>query len=164
MNIVLIGFMGTGKSSIAPLLANKLKMESIEMDDLIEKKAGKNIETIFKENGEPAFREYEIAVAKDIKDIDNKVISTGGGVILNKIILDYLKTNAKIVGLFASFPTILDRISTNIPRPLFQDKDEAKKLYDFRKPLYESFADIKVNTDNKSIAELSQEIADKITK
>ena len=64
MNIVLIGFMGTGKSSIAPLLANKLKMESIEMDDLIEKKAGKNIETIFKENGEPAFREYEIAVAK----------------------------------------------------------------------------------------------------
>jgi shikimate kinase len=164
MNIVLIGFMGTGKSSVAPILADKLKMKYLDMDELIANKAGKNIETIFKENGEVVFREFEIAVAKNIRNIDNTVISTGGGIILNKINLDYLKENSKIVGLFASLTTILERINTKIRRPLFQDKEEAKIFYNFRKPLYEYYSEIKINTDNKTITDVSQEIADKFSK
>src|SRR5665811_1823753 len=104
MNIILIGFMGTGKSSVAPLLAGKLGLDVIEMDDLIIKKAdGKNIEEIFAGGGEAAFRELELAVAKDLRDCDNAVISTGGGVVMNKSIMEYLANNSLIVELSASF-------------------------------------------------------------
>lgn len=162
MNIVLIGFMGTGKSSVAPVLAAKLNMKYIGMDKLIEKKAGKSIEKIFRDDGEHAFREYEIAVAKDLRNASNAVISCGGGVVMNKIIIDYLKANGIMVGMFADFETIFKRVESDLPRPLFKDRKVAEKLYNFRKPLYELYADKKVNTDNKSVEEVAEEIIEVI--
>ncbi len=162
MNIILIGFMGTGKSSVAPLVANKLNMRYIEMDELIEKKAGKSIEEIFRDSGELAFREYEIAVAKDLKNISNAVVSCGGGVVMNKIIIDYLKLNGVVVGMFADFETIFKRVAGDMPRPLFKDRKLAEKLYNFRKPMYEFYSDKKVSTDNKSIEEVAEEIIEVI--
>jgi shikimate kinase len=158
MNIILIGFMGTGKSSVAPVLADKLNMEYIEMDKLIEKKAGKSIEKIFRDSGELAFREYEIAVAKDLRSINNAVVSCGGGVVMNKIIIDYFKFNGIVVGMFADFETIFKRVAGDLPRPLFKDRKVAEKLYYFRKPLYEYYADKKVSTDKRSVEEVAEEI------
>lgn len=162
MNIVLIGFMGTGKSSVAPLIARKLKMEYVEMDRLIEKKAGKSIGEIFKDDGEIVFREYEIEIARSLRDKKNAVISCGGGVVTNKMIIDYLKSNGVVVGLFADFETIFKRVEADLTRPLFKDRKAAKKLFDFRKPLYELYADKKVNTDNKSVEEVAEEIVEVI--
>lgn len=162
MKIILIGFMGTGKTTVAPILAKKLGLNTIEMDDLIVKKAGKSIEQIFKEDGEKTFRELEAQTAMELKDVDNAIISTGGGVITNKNILENLKDNSIIIELFASFDTILKRISPKIPRPLFEDKEEAKELYDYRLPLYKSFASINIATDNKTIDQVVDEIIGKI--
>lgn len=163
MNIILIGFMGTGKSSVAPILARKLKMEYIEMDKLVEKKAGKSIEKIFRDEGESVFRGYEVAVASDLRNINNSVVSCGGGVVMNKIIINDLKQNGIVVGMFADFETIFKRVESDLPRPLFKDRKIAEKLYNFRKPLYELYSDRKVSTDNKSVEEVAEEIV-KITK
>ncbi len=162
MNIVLIGFMGTGKSLVAPLIARKLNMEHIEMDELIEKKAGKSIEEIFKDDGEIVFREYEIAVARELRNIENVVISCGGGVVMNKIIIDYLKLDGVVVGMFADFETSFKRVAGDLPRPLFKDRKVAEKLYNLRKPLYEFYADKKISTDNKSVGEVAEEIIEVI--
>lgn len=158
MNIILIGFMGTGKSSVAPLVADKLNMEYIEMDKLIEKKAGKRIGKIFSDGGEIAFREFEVAVARDLRNINNAVVSCGGGVVMNKIIIDYLKLNGIVVGMFADFGTIVERVEKDLPRPLFKDVGKAEELYFLRKPMYEFYADRKVSTDNKSVEEVAEEI------
>jgi shikimate kinase len=158
MNIILIGFMGTGKSTVAPLVARKLNMEYVEMDQLIEKKAGKSIDEIFRDEGETVFREYEVAVARDLKNVNNAVVSCGGGVVMNKIIIDDLKHNGVVVGMFADFETIFKRVEGDLPRPLFKDRKVAEKLYNFRKPLYELYSDKKVNTDNKSVEEVAEEI------
>lgn len=159
MSIVLIGFMGTGKSSVAPVLAYKLKMEYIEMDKLIEKKAGKSIDEIFKNGGEIVFREYEADIARSLRDKKNAVISCGGGVVMNKMIMDCLKSNGIVVGMFADFETILKRIEGDLPRPLFKNRKAAEKLYNLRRPLYELYADKKVDTDNKSVEDVAEEIA-----
>lgn len=158
MNIILIGFMGTGKSTVAPLVARKLNMEYVEMDQLIEKKAGKSIDEIFRDEGETVFREYEVAVARDLKNINNAIVSCGGGVVMNKIIIDDLKHNGVVVGMFADFETIFKRVESDLPRPLFKDRKVAEKLYNFRKPLYEFYSDKKVNTDKRSVEEVAEEI------
>ena len=163
MKVVLIGFMGSGKSSVAPRLAKKLGLAVVEMDDLVVKKAGgMSIERIFEAGGEAAFRELEIAVAKDLKGADGVVVSTGGGAVMNRLILDYLKDGAVVVELLAPFNTLIERISPKMPRPLFRDVPAAKRLYELRKPLYNEYATIHVSTANKSIDEVAQEVADKV--
>lgn len=165
MKIVLIGFMATGKSSVAPFLAKRLGLENIEMDDLIiQKGGGKSIEKIFADDGEAAFREFELAVAKDLKTKNNVVISTGGGVVTNEQTWAYLAEQAIVVGLFAPFETILKRVGSDIPRPLFKDQAAAMRLYEQRAPLYNKYSDIQVSTDDESIEEVVKEIMDKVQK
>ncbi len=95
MKIILIGFMTSGKTTVARLIAEQLSLAVLETDEIIQQIAGKSIEAIFEESGETSFREYEITAAKTIRGKNNVVISTGGGVVMNKIILDYLKPDAK---------------------------------------------------------------------
>lgn len=158
MKIILIGFMVSGKTTIAPIIAKKLSLRVIETDDIIKKLSGKTTGQIFKEDGEVGYRELEIAAAKSIKHIDNVVISTGGGVVMNKIILDYLKENSKIIFLDTSFKTLLRRLDNKIPRPLFKNIEEAEKLYNLRYPLYKTYADIIIKTDNKTYLQTAEEI------
>jgi shikimate kinase len=163
MKIVLIGFMGSGKSSVAPILAAKLGLEAIEMDDLISAKAGgQTIEQIFEIGGETAFRQLEASVAKDHETSDNVVISSGGGVVMSQPTMDYLSIDAVVVELSASLDTILKRISPNIPRPLFKDINQAKELYKLRQPLYSKYATIHVATDNKSVEDVAEEVAKQV--
>ncbi len=163
MKITLIGFMGSGKSTIAKKLSEKLNLKLIEMDKMIEKKAGKTIKGIFAQEGEIAFRQMEIDFAKEYKNADNVVISAGGGVVMNKIILDYFKeNNGKVIFLNTCFDEIVKRIGHDSSRPLFQDIQKAKELFDFRQNLYKNYADITIETDQKEIFQLIKEISMKI--
>lgn len=150
MKIILIGFMGAGKTTIAKLLAQKLNIEFIDMDDLVIQKSGRSSgKEIFEKDGELFFRELEIEVARDLQQKQNVVLSTGGGVVMNKIILDYLGQDGIIIFLKTSYEETKKRVVES-DRPLFQDVISAKKLYDFRLPLYEHYANAIVETDNKT--------------
>ena len=158
-SIILIGFMCSGKTTVAPIIAKKLSKEVVEMDDLVRKLAEKTTEEIFAQHGEVGYREFEIAVAKSLRDKINIVISTGGGVVMNKIIIDYLKNkDSKIIFLHTSFDVLQKRLDPKIPRPLFKNINAAKKMYDLRLPLYNTYADIIIQADNKLPDEITEEI------
>jgi shikimate kinase len=160
-NVALIGFMGTGKSIVGKILAAKLNKRFVEIDELIEEKTGKTINTIFQQDGEITFREMEIAVIKQVSIQSNQVIACGGGVVLNTINIDRLKQNSLIIYLTASPAEILKRTSENNSRPLLNTTDKAfhiKELLKFRKPLYEKAADITINTtklDTETVAKIT---------
>jgi len=154
-SIALIGFMGTGKTVVGKALAEKLGKEFFELDTLIEKKVGKTIPAIFKEDGEIAFREFEIEVIKEVSKERNAVIACGGGVVLNKINIDRLKKEAVIVYLTASPRVILRRTSRDSEgRPLLAIANPAltiRELLRFRRPFYERAADTTVDTSRLNI-------------
>jgi shikimate kinase len=163
VKIVLIGFMATGKSSVAPILAGKLGLDVIEMDDLIVEKSGADsIVEIFEIGGEPAFRKLELEVSQDLQHRDNVVISTGGGVVMNTTTMNYLTADAVVVELYATLETLIKRISPKIPRPLFEDVEQAKALYELRQPLYSKYATIHVSTDDMSIDAIANEIVKQV--
>ncbi|MDD5127246.1 MAG: shikimate kinase [Dehalococcoidales bacterium] len=149
-NIVLVGFMGTGKTAVGRVLAAKLGKEFIELDALIEKRAGEPIPEIFARHGEIRFRELEIAAVKSIARRKNAVIACGGGAVLNKINIDRLSERGKIVYLGAAPEVILRRITEDkTERPLLKAEDrlrQIRELLNYRKPYYERAADIKIDT------------------
>jgi len=162
MNIVLTGFMGTGKSRIGKKLAKKLRMSYLDTDELIEKKEKDNISTIFKKKGEEYFRRVETQIVKEVALFDNYVISTGGGVVLREENMKALKKNAFIICLFASPEVILERTRGNEDRPLLKvddRKSRIEKLLKYRKPFYEK-ADFSIDTSVLS----SEEVVEKIIK
>ncbi len=153
-SIALIGFMGTGKTTVGQSLARRLGKDFIETDALIEQQAGKSIAEVFKDKGETGFREIEIGVIKQIAERKNAVIACGGGVVLNRINVDRLRRECVVVLLTASPRAVVKRIPQdgNI-RPLLQvaDIESIKQLLAFRKPFYERAADITVNTSRLNI-------------
>ena len=154
-SIALIGFMGTGKTAVGRALAKKLGKRFIELDPLIEQKAGKTIPEIFQENGEIAFRELEIAVTKEAAGEKDAVIACGGGVVLNKINTDRLQKEAVIVYLTASPKVILRRtLHDDEERPLLKAANPSqtiRELLRFRQPFYKRAADITINTSRLGI-------------
>jgi shikimate kinase len=161
-SIALIGFMGTGKTAVGRLLAAKLDKEFIELDELIEKKAGKSVPEIFRRDGEIRFRELEIAAAKEIAGKRNAVIACGGGIVLNTINIFRLKKECVIVCLTASPAVILKRISDDKEgRPLLAVADrerQIKELMQFRQPFYERSAEITINTSRMSTVSVAGKI------
>ena len=165
-SIALIGFMGTGKTAVGKLLAEKLGKGFIEMDALIEKKAGKSIPVIFRDEGEIAFRELEINVTREVAGRKNAVIACGGGIVLNKINIDRLGQECVIVCLAASPAVILKRTATDKDvRPLLAVNDrtrQVKELMAFRRPYYKRAADITVNTSRLKPAAVAGRIIEKL--
>ena len=165
-SIALIGFMGTGKTAVGKVLAEKLGKEFIEMDAVIEKKAGKAIPEIFRDDGEIGFRELEIEFAKEVAKRKNAVIACGGGVVLNKINIDRLKQEATIVYLTAKPQAILKRTSVDTTdRPLLKTPDKIsriKELLRFRRPFYERAADIEIDTSELDINLVAEQIVNKL--
>ncbi|MDD4873620.1 MAG: shikimate kinase [Dehalococcoidales bacterium] len=165
-NIALIGFMGTGKTTIGRALAGKLRKTLVEMDSLIEKEAGKSIPQIFQDDGEIAFRELEIDVTKEVAKGENQVIACGGGIVLNKINIDRLGQNAIIVLLTVSFDIIEKRVTADKSiRPLLNKGNKAqaiKELMEFRQPFYERAADIQIDSSNLGIEATADMIINRI--
>lgn len=160
MKLVLIGFMGSGKTTVAKSLATKLNLQFIDMDNLVLKKTTrKSINQIFKLDGEKKFREIELEVAKEMDPKESSVISTGGGVVMSQQVMSHLTKNANVYYLKASFDKIKKRIALKeIKPPLFQNVYSAKKLFDLREPLYRQYANLVIETDHKNVEEIVKEI------
>ena len=160
MNIVLIGFMGSGKSTISQELGKRLGHAVIDMDDMIEQKAQMRTPEIFEKFGENRFRELETEVAMEVGSMREIIVATGGGVIVNLIIIEYLKQNCgKIIYLHTSFNEIKKRVKNHRrPRPLFTNPEKAHILYLSRLPIYKNVSDIVISTDNKEISIIVTEI------
>lgn len=165
-NVALIGFMGTGKTVIGKQLAKRLDKKFIDTDSLIENQAGKSIPLLFAEEGELRFRELEIRVIKQVSGLKDVVIACGGGIVLNKINIDYLQRNALITLLKASPETILERVeSDGEERPLLHTSNKLKKikeLLSYRKPFYERAAELTIETSFNSVDDVVDEIIRKI--
>jgi len=165
-SIALIGFMGVGKTAVGKALAEQLNKRFVEMDALIEQKAGKSIPEIFQQDGEIAFRELEIEVTNEVSQGKNQVVACGGGVVLNKINIDRLRRESVIVYLTASPEAILKRTSTGGgERPLLKTSDKAaaiQELLTFRKPFYERAADITIDTSRLDIDAVAGQIIKKL--
>ncbi len=165
-SIALIGFMGAGKTAVGRALAEKLGREFLELDSLIEQKAGQTIPEIFRDGGEIAFRELEIEVVKEVAGKKNTVIACGGGVVLNKINIDRLKKECILVYLTASPAVILKRTSGDKnERPLLNAADRLvtiNELLKFRRPFYERAAGITVDTTGLDINSIAAQIIKKL--
>lgn len=144
-NIILCGFMGSGKTTIGMELAKIMGRKFVDTDELIEKEQGIAIKAIFAAHGEDYFRELEFECCKKIADMKNCVVSTGGGALTFQRNVDVLKTGGKIIFLDADFDVICSRIGNSKNRPLFQDRAKAKALYDERKSKYLSASDFVVD-------------------
>ncbi|MSP64249.1 MAG: shikimate kinase [Ignavibacteria bacterium] len=159
MKIILIGFMGAGKTSVAKILSDKTKLEHIELDELILKRAQLNsINDIFKLKGENYFRELEQNIFMELQNSDNCIISTGGGIITNGNTLSEYKGTGKVIFLNTDFNIITKRLTNTNDRPLFQNINEALILFNSRQELYLKNADIIIDTNNLTIEEVVHEI------
>lgn len=167
-NIILIGFMGVGKGSIAREVVKKSRYMTIDTDDLIESMQNKKIKKIFEQEGEAYFRELEKNIALWLeKSVKNSLISTGGGFYKVK----NLKKIGTVVFLDSPFEEIFKRIEEHPnsksklkKRPLLSDLVQAKILYDLRRPEYLALADIVIDVTNKSLQECSTELLKKVEK
>jgi shikimate kinase len=165
MNIVLIGFRGTGKSTVGRLLAKRLERDFIDSDKQIESSTEKTIKSIFEEDGEEGFRKIEAGTIAELSKADNKVISAGGGAVLKEDNVRNLKDNGFLVLLEATPEIIHNRIEqdekTTQQRPSLTDKkplDEIKHLIEQRDHAYKSAADFTINTSYVSCEDIVNEI------
>ena len=164
-NIFLIGYMGTGKSSVAKFLSTEHGWDVLEMDDMIVQRQGMSIADIFEKQGEEYFRDVESNLIKEICLQQNKVVSCGGGVVLREQNVDEMKKRGSIVLLSASPETILERVKDDTSRPLLQGNKTIEFLSEMmekRREKYENAADVVIQTDGKQIAEICNEIVEKI--
>ncbi|MCF7907761.1 MAG: shikimate kinase [Candidatus Omnitrophica bacterium] len=148
-NIYIVGFMGTGKTTVASFLAKKLNRGFVDMDVAIEEDQGKSITNIFADSGEAHFRRLEQELLRELSAKSDLVISCGGGLICNEDNLGILKESGVVVSLSAKASTIHERTKHKIHRPLLNTKDPLaviERLLVARKPYYEQ-ADYTVDTD-----------------
>ena len=164
-NIIMVGFMGSGKTTVGRILAKKLGYEFFDTDKYIEKKEGITITEIFAEKGEPYFRNLELEVAKEISESECKVIGTGGGMVKNDEIMGLLKANAVTVYLKASPGKIAHNLRNDDSRPLLSGGDKyakIKALLAEREHLYIKAADITINVDRKVPKKAALDIIDEL--
>ena len=160
-NIILIGPMGSGKTSTGRMLAKEMGYAFADTDEEVTKRTGVSIAYIFDVEGEEGFRKRECLALKECLNDNNTVLSTGGGIVLSKENRDLLQDRGTVVYLQTSIRTQVKRTASTNNRPLLQNKDPEEtleKLMLTRAPLYEEIADITIMTDNKSLQEMSKEI------
>lgn len=165
MNIVLLGYRGTGKSVVSKILSHKLKRQLFSIDNLIALKAGKTIPEIVEQLGWPRFRELESQIAEQLAaDARDAIIDCGGGVVLNDRNIELLRRHGKVVLLTADMDTLLQRLSRNVNRPPLKEglsfEEEHKKVLAEREARYQAAADMICDTSHNRPIDTVQEIVD----
>ena len=164
-NIVLIGFMGAGKSTISDFLRTVFAMEVVEMDQIIAEREGMSISDIFETYGEEYFRNLETELLIEMQSKTNVVISCGGGVPMRERNVVEMKKNGRVVLLTAKPETILSRVKDNHDRPLLEGNknvDFIADLMEKRREKYQAAADIVIETDGKDKLEICEELVQRI--
>jgi shikimate kinase len=159
-NLALIGFMGTGKTSAGRLVAEYLRFDFLDTDELIQVRTGRSIPDIFAVNGETSFRALERDIVGELAGRTNTVISTGGGLPADPANLAALKAHALVVCLWASPEKIWERVRNQSHRPLLHDPNPQAKIRDLlerRAPFYRD-ADVLINTDGRSAREVAHQV------
>jgi len=155
-NLILIGFMGTGKTTIGKRVARSLGYRFVDTDRLIAKRAGKTIPQIFEEDGEEAFRRIETEVLRSCADESRQVISTGGGAVTRPENREILKSAGYVVWLKADPDSIYERVKRSRNRPLLQTPDPRATIAELlaqRAALYEATQHLTVTTDDLTLEE-----------
>ena len=166
-HIYLIGFMGCGKTSVSIAMNQLYGKNIVEVDDRIIAKEGRSINQIFAESGENYFRDLETEMLKELADEDNIIVSCGGGMVLREENRRLMKENGLIIWLDATPETILDRVKDDASRPNLKGKKNVKDieaLKNKRADAYAEAADIKVDTDGKTIREVAKEIYESVNR
>jgi shikimate kinase len=161
MKVVLIGFMGSGKSTVARELASLLEVGVLDMDAVLEEDLKMTTADFFKEEGEENFRRYETGLAKQLAVESNAVIATGGGVVESSEAMQPLCENASVIYLYIDFQTSVGRVG-DTDRPLMKDKDAALVLFNTRQKLYQKYATITIDARIKTPEQLAIEIYQQI--
>lgn len=157
-NIVLIGFMATGKTTIGEIISKKLNMEFVNMDSLIEKEENTSISNIFSKKGEDYFRDLETKILEICTEKEKIILSTGGGIIERECNIDILKKIGTIIWLNGNKKTIIEHLKTsNEERPMLKDENIEEKvdiLLKKRFSKYKYASDIEIDINDKSIEEV----------
>ncbi|MFS0672799.1 shikimate kinase [Ornithinibacillus sp. 179-J 7C1 HS] len=154
--LYLIGFMGSGKSTVGQYTSEKLNVEYVDLDMEIERIQRKKIVDIFREEGEETFRTYETETLKAVWD--KVLVATGGGVVEREENIRYMKEKGKLIYLKTSFTVIQKRLRRDHSRPLWKDTNQNEALFNKRTTLYEQVADYVIICDDKSLDEIVEEI------
>ncbi len=164
-NILLIGFMGAGKSTVADYMKKAYSMDVVEMDQIIAERQGMSISEIFEKYGEEFFRDLETALLVEMQSRKNVVISCGGGVPMRERNIKEMKKNGRVVLLTAKPETILERVKDDHNRPLLEGKKNVEyiaELMEKRREKYQAAADLIVETDGRTAEEICGEIIRKL--
>ncbi len=159
-NLTLVGFMGTGKSSVGRIIADQLHYRFVDTDELIEAQQDTTIAEIFGKQGEAVFRQCEAKAVQELAAQTGLIISTGGGVVINPDNLASLKTHSLVACLWATPETIWERVKEQTHRPLLQTADPLGKIRELlaqRAPFYRQ-ADVLINTGLRSPREVAQQV------
>ena len=166
-NIVLIGFMGAGKTTISDYLSTCFAMEVVEMDQVISDREGMSISDIFEVYGEEHFRNAETNLLKEMQSKRNVVISCGGGTPMRDENVQEMKKNGRVVLLTAKPETILERVKDSHDRPLIENNKSVEFIEELmlkRREKYVAAADIIIETDGKSELEICEELVNSLLK
>ncbi len=156
-NLVLVGFMGTGKSAVGRCIAERWGRTFLDMDALIEEREGRTIPAIFRDSGEPYFRRLETQLAAELGEPRSLVIAAGGGIVLHPVNIEHLRRGGVVVCLTATPDAILQRVAGDTHRPLLQAPDRERRvreLLEARKPFYESIPD-RVDTTGRPVEDVA---------
>jgi len=159
-SVILTGFMGSGKSSVGRRLAKRLGCPFVDLDAVIVAAAGKSINAIFAEEGEPAFRALESTCLERVLAGGRSLIATGGGVVISEANRELMMRHGVVINLRVSLPQLLERLSGATDRPLYAGEDAAErmdKLMAEREQFYR-VAHIRIDTDGKSVEDVAAEI------
>ena len=162
MNIYLIGMMGSGKSTVGEILAEKMELLFIDLDSEIEKTGGKSVSEIFNQDGEDHFRKLE---SEELKQYSESVVACGGGIILDEENRQYINENGVAVLLTASMDELFKRLSDSNNRPILPDENTEKALTNLwleRKKDYLNTSDFLIETDGENPIEITNKIFSKI--
>ena len=164
-NLVLIGFMGAGKTTMSDYFSTMFAMDSVEMDQVIARREGMTIPDIFEVHGEEYFRNCETDLLIEMQSRKNTVISCGGGVPMRDRNVAEMKKNGRVILLTATPETILERVKDDHSRPLLENNKNIpfiQSLMDKRRDKYEAAADIIIPTDGRSIQDIGEEIISRL--